>query len=105
LKRNAATAVSKENLGLQYHSPDFNDRGNIAMHGYLPKTGYLRQSQIIGKKPTATDPGLPALVPISASTLWQWVRDNKFPTPVKLGPRITAWRVEDIRAYLEKVTT
>jgi predicted DNA-binding transcriptional regulator AlpA len=59
--------------------------------------------QIIGKKPAANDPGLPALVPISASTLWQWVRDGKFPKPVKLGERVTAWRVEDVRAYLEKV--
>lgn len=69
----------------------------------LPATGYLRQAQIIGKKPTAADPGLHALVPISASTLWAWVRDGRFPAPVKLGPRTTAWRVEDVRAYLEHV--
>lgn len=69
----------------------------------LPDTGYLRQPQIIGRKPTARDPGLPALVPISATTLWAWVADGKFPKPVKLGPRVTAWRVEDIRDYLERV--
>jgi prophage regulatory protein len=68
----------------------------------LPATGYLRQPQIIGKKPTAKDPGLPALVPVSASTLWAWVKDGRFPAPVKLGPRTTAWRVEDVRAYLEQ---
>lgn len=69
----------------------------------LPETGYLRLSQIVGKKPTADDPGLPALVPVSASTLWQWVRNGKFPAPVKLGPRTTAWSVESIRAYLKQV--
>ena len=69
----------------------------------LPETGYLRLSQIVGKKPTTDDPGLPALVPVSASTLWQWVRDGKFPAPVKLGPRTTAWSVESVRAYLQRV--
>ena len=74
------------------------------MHPHsLPETGYLRQPQIIGRKPTANDPGLPALVPISATTLWAWVAGGKFPRPVKLGPRVTAWRVEDVRAYLERV--
>ncbi|MBE1159635.1 helix-turn-helix transcriptional regulator [Dyella acidiphila] len=77
--------------------------GPIHQGALLPATGYLRQPQIIGKKPSKDNPGLPALVPVSASTLWQWVRDGKFPKPVKLGERITAWRVEDIRAYLEKV--
>lgn len=70
---------------------------------FLPATGYLRQWQIIGKKPRGIAPGLPALMPVSASTLWQWVRDGKFPKPVKLGARVTAWKVEDVRAYLEKV--
>lgn len=69
----------------------------------IPPTGFLRQAQIIGRKPKDNDPGVPGLVPISASTLWQWVREGKFPKPVKIGPRTTAWRVEDVRAYLEKV--
>jgi prophage regulatory protein len=69
----------------------------------LPTTGYLRLPQIIGKKPTPSDPGLPALVPISASTLWQWVKDGRFPAPVRLGPRTTAWKVEHVRRFLEQV--
>jgi prophage regulatory protein len=31
-----------------------------------------------------------------------WVKDGRFPKPVKLGPRITAWRVEDIRELIAK---
>lgn len=71
----------------------------------LSTTGYLRLPQIIGKKPNPDKgvQGLPALVPVSASTLWQWVRDGKFPKPVKLSERVTAWRVEDVRAYLERI--
>jgi len=30
------------------------------------------------------------------------VKTGKFPKPVKLGEKITAWRVEDIRALIEK---
>ncbi|HKU17952.1 MAG TPA: AlpA family phage regulatory protein [Candidatus Saccharimonadales bacterium] len=71
------------------------------MAALLPETGFVRLPQIIGKKPTDTDPGLPALVPVSASTLWQMVRDKRFPSPVKLGPRTTAWKVEHVRAWLD----
>jgi prophage regulatory protein len=30
------------------------------------------------------------------------VKSGRFPAPVKLGPRTTAWRAEDIRALIEK---
>lgn len=64
----------------------------------LPETGYLRLVQIIGSnKPKKI---IPALVPVSSSTWWAGVKAGRFPQPVKLGPRITAWRVEDIRALL-----
>jgi prophage regulatory protein len=59
----------------------------------LPKSGLVRLSSIIG-------PNGP--VPVSKSTWWEGVRRGRYPQPVKLGPRITAWRVEDIRALIEK---
>lgn len=68
----------------------------------LPETGYLRLSQIIGRKPTGDDPGLPAIIPISASSWWKGVRAGRFPKPVKLGPRMTAWKVKEIRALVER---
>ncbi|HXD35423.1 MAG TPA: AlpA family phage regulatory protein, partial [Rhodanobacter sp.] len=34
-------------------------------------------------------------------TWWNGVRSGRFPKPVKLGPRTTAWRVEDIRALID----
>ena len=57
----------------------------------LPATGFVRLSAIIG-------PAGP--IPVSKSTWWDGVRQGRFPRPVKLGPRITAWRVEDIRALI-----
>jgi predicted DNA-binding transcriptional regulator AlpA len=58
--------------------------------GDLPAIGYVRQSQLI-----------PAIVPFSSATLWRSVKAGTFPAPVKLSDRITAWRVEDVRAWMK----
>ena len=39
-------------------------------------------------------------LPISKSTWWSGIKAGRYPKPVKLGARITAWRVEDIRALM-----
>lgn len=57
----------------------------------LPETGYLRLPVVL------------RLFPVSKSLWWQGVKDGKFPAPVKLTERTTAWRVEDIKALLESV--
>jgi hypothetical protein len=67
----------------------------------LPQTGYLRLSQIVGN-PKA-EPPIPAIIPVGKSTWWQGVKDGRFPKPVKLGPRTTAWRVSDIRALIDEL--
>lgn len=41
------------------------------------------------------------LFPIGKSTWWAGVKSGRFPKPVKLGPRTTAWRIEDILALIE----
>jgi prophage regulatory protein len=61
-------------------------------HKENPLGGFLRLSSIIG-------PGMP--IPVSKSTWWAGVKSGRFPKPIKLGPRITAWRVEDIRQFIE----
>jgi len=66
----------------------------------LPETGFLRLPQIIGDK--RTDPPPPAIIPVSKSTWWQGIKTGRYPAPVKLGVRCTAWRVEDIRALIQK---
>jgi predicted DNA-binding transcriptional regulator AlpA len=38
--------------------------------------------------------------PISKSSWWAGVKAGQYPKPVKLGPKTTAWRVEDIRALI-----
>ena len=43
-------------------------------------------------------------IPVSKSTWWAGVKSGRFPKPVKLGPRTTAWRVEDIRSLIAQVS-
>jgi predicted DNA-binding transcriptional regulator AlpA len=66
----------------------------------LPATGYVRISQILGNR--RAKPPVPAIIPVSKSTWWQGVKSGRFPQPVKIGPRITAWRVEDILELIHK---
>ena len=68
----------------------------------LPETGFLRLKQIIGDP--NVNPPIPPICPVSKSTWWKGVSTGRFPKPVKLGPRTTAWRVEDIRALIQKLS-
>ena len=67
----------------------------------IPQTGFLRISQILGA-PKATPP-TPAIIPVSKSTWWAGVKSGRYPQPVRLGERCTAWRAEDIRRYIESI--
>lgn len=67
----------------------------------LSETGYLRLWQIVGKSATNKAPAIPAIFPVSPSTWWAGVKAGRYPQPVKLGVRITAWRAEDIRALIQ----
>lgn len=68
----------------------------------IPATGFLRDRQIVGD-PKA-DPPIPAILPIGRSTWWAGVRSGRFPQPVKLGPRTTAWRASEIRELIERLS-
>lgn len=54
----------------------------------IPETGYLRLPQIL------------EVFPIAKSTWWAGVKSGKYPQGIKLGPKTTAWRVEEIRELL-----
>ena len=57
----------------------------------LPETGFVRVKQIL------------KVIPVSKSTWWAGIKSGRFPQPVRLGPRIVAWRVEDIRNLISKM--
>ena len=57
----------------------------------LPATGFVRLKIVL------------AHIPVSPSTWWEGVRSGRYPESVRLGPRITAWRVEDIRELIRRL--
>ena len=65
----------------------------------LPETGFVRIWQIVGNKKQ----NIPALIPIGRTSFINGVKSGKYPKPVKLGERTTAWRVGDIRALIESM--
>jgi prophage regulatory protein len=67
----------------------------------LPSTGYLRLKQILGSK--KANPHIPPIIPIGKTSWWQGIKEGRFPKPIKLSPRITVWRVEDILALCENI--
>ena len=62
----------------------------LALYGALPQTGYVRLSD------------LRPILPFSDSTVWRRVLNGSFPAPVKLSERVTAWRAEAIRQWLDE---
>ena len=43
-----------------------------------------------------------ARVPISRATWYAGIKDGRFPPPVKLGARISAWREGDVLVLLDR---
>lgn len=54
----------------------------------LPEVGFVRLPDVL------------KIYPVSRSHWWVGVKEGRYPKPVKLGPKITAWRVEDIRQLI-----
>ena len=63
----------------------------ISTPSALPETGYVRLPVVL------------RIFPVSKSTWWAGIKARKFPAGVKLSERVTAWKVEDIRALIASV--
>jgi prophage regulatory protein len=60
-------------------------------YNHLPETGFVRLPAVL------------SILPISKSTFYAGIREGRYPTPVKISERTSAWRVEDIRNLIELV--
>ena len=54
----------------------------------LPQTGFLRLPQVL------------ELIPISEANWWDGIKNGIYPKSYKIGRGVTAWRIEDIVAYI-----
>jgi predicted DNA-binding transcriptional regulator AlpA len=58
----------------------------------LPQVGFVRMKDIL------------VVFPVSSSNWWAGVKSGRYPQPIKLSKRTTAWRVEDIRELIEQAS-
>lgn len=58
----------------------------------LERNKCFRLSEIIGPN---------GILPISRSTFYAKIKAGEIPKPIKLGPRISAWRATDIYALID----
>ena len=45
------------------------------------------------------------LIPVGKSAWYAGIKEGRFPAPVKLNKRASAYRVEDIRALIERLSS
>lgn len=43
------------------------------------------------------------VIPVAKSTIWQWVKEDRFPKPIKLGGKTTVWKMSEIQRFVETV--
>jgi hypothetical protein len=67
----------------------------------LPDSAFIREAQLVQspKRPTTPTP-----LPFSAPTLWRMVKADTFCKPYKLSERVTAWKVGEVRAWINAQT-
>lgn len=58
----------------------------------LPQEGFARLPQVL------------YVLAIGKTKFWEGVKSGRFPAPVKLGPRTTAWKVEEIRDLINRLS-
>ena len=61
------------------------------IHSAIPTTGFLRLPQVL------------SFIPVGKSSWWRGVKEGRYPEPVKIAPRTTVWRAEDIAAFIKRV--
>lgn len=57
----------------------------------IPETGFVRLRDVL------------AVIPVGKTCWWEGVKSGRYPKPVKLSQRCTAWRAEDIRQLIARL--
>ena len=60
-----------------------------------PINQLIRLSDLVGRN------GSPGMIPVSPATLWRWVKAGKFPEPIRLSDRVTAWEASKVNAWIQ----
>ncbi len=57
----------------------------------IPETGFVRLREVL------------TVIPVGKTCWWEGVKSGRFPKPVKLSVRCTAWRAEDIHQLIHEL--
>lgn len=57
----------------------------------LPIDGLSRESDLL------------PFLPFGKSTLWQWSKDGRFPKPIKLSTKMTAWKNKEVHEWFNSI--
>lgn len=57
----------------------------------IPATGFVRLPQIL------------SVFPVSPASWWRGVKSGRYPQSIKLGPKTTVWKAEDIHRLIDSV--
>jgi prophage regulatory protein len=68
------------------------DPGKNGMEPRDHEMGFLRLSQIL------------EIIPVGKTTWWKGVKSGRFPKPMKLSERCTAWSAQDIRQLATRMS-
>jgi len=66
---------------------------NYNVFGVMPSSGYIREKVLL------------QIIPFSKATLWRKVKSGQFPKQIKLSVRVSGWRTEDVKAWMEARNT
>ena len=66
--------------------------GRLVMQFMVPETGFVRLREVL------------TVIPVGKSCWWEGVKSGRFPKPVKLTARCTAWKAEDIRDLIKQLS-
>ena len=45
------------------------------------------------------------MIPISHTTIWNWVKKGEFPKPIKIGANTTVWEYDKVKEFLDNMQT
>jgi prophage regulatory protein len=57
----------------------------------IPETGFVRLREVL------------TVIPVGKTCWWEGVKSGRYPKPVKLSIRCTAWRAEDIHKLIQRL--
>lgn len=64
---------------------------------YTYKSGKLKgQTKRIKARPESK-----GIIGVSDKTIWLWVKQGKFPKPIRLSDGVTVWRMSDVEAWMQ----